>query len=130
MNKKTKWIGGAAIAVALVLAGAGIAVAVDAFDSDDDSSQVSQQQGTAGGSNSDSNSTDNADPDDAPISDADRTRAEKAAIAAADGGSVTDVDRSDDADHAFEVEVTREDGTEVDVELDADFGVVRTDTQG
>ena len=126
MNKKTKWIGGAAIAVALVLAGAGIAVAVDAFDSDDDSSQVSQQQGTAGGSNS----TDNADPDDAPISDADRTRAEKAAIAAADGGSVTDVDRSDDADHAFEVEVTREDGTEVDVELDADFGVVRTDTQG
>ena len=39
---------------------------------------------------------------------------------------VTEAERSDDADHAFEVEVTREDGTDVDVELDAAFAVLST----
>jgi uncharacterized membrane protein YkoI len=40
---------------------------------------------------------------------------------------VTALDRSDDADHAWEVEVTGADGRDVDVELDASFGVVRVD---
>jgi hypothetical protein len=42
----------------------------------------------------------------APISDADRSSAEAAAIAEVGEGTITDVDRSDDADHAWEVEVT------------------------
>ena len=135
MKKKTMWIGGAAIGVVLLLAGAGIAVAVDGFDDDNDAdrtSQVSDQNTGAGqdqsaGNNNYDNDNDYPDSDDAPISDADRASAEKAAIAAADGGTVTDLDRSDDADHAWEVELTFADGHEVDVELDADFGVVRVD---
>jgi len=64
---------------------------------------------------------------DAPIDDADRAKAEEAAIAAAGPGTVTDLDRSDYADHAWEVEVTAADGTETDVDLDAAFAVVRVD---
>ncbi|MGV8883542.1 MAG: hypothetical protein ACOH19_15455 [Rhodoglobus sp.] len=63
----------------------------------------------------------------APISDADRASAEAAAIAEVGEGTITDVDRSDDADHAWEVEVTFADGRDADVELDADFRVVRVD---
>ncbi|MCS5723135.1 hypothetical protein N1028_05305 [Herbiconiux sp. CPCC 203407] len=54
-------------------------------------------------------------------------KASDAAIAAAGGGTVTDAERSDDADHAFEVEVRLADGTEVDVELDSSYTVTRTD---
>jgi uncharacterized membrane protein YkoI len=54
-------------------------------------------------------------------------KASDAAIAAAGGGTVTDTERSDDADHAFEVEVRLADGTEVDVELDSSYTVTRTD---
>jgi uncharacterized membrane protein YkoI len=53
-------------------------------------------------------------------------KASEAAIKAAGGGTVVDAERSDDADHRFEVEVRLEDGTEVDVDLDESFGVVRT----
>ena len=72
--------------------------------------------------------TDAATGDDAPISADDRSSAEKAALDAAGPGTVTDLDRSDDADHAWEVEVTAADGTDVDVELDAQFAVVRIDS--
>ncbi|WP_291045483.1 PepSY domain-containing protein [Herbiconiux sp.] len=54
-------------------------------------------------------------------------KASDAAIAAAGGGTVTDAEKSDDADHAFEVEVRLADGTEVDVELDSSYTVTRTD---
>jgi uncharacterized membrane protein YkoI len=58
---------------------------------------------------------------------ADYDQAAAAAIAAAGGGTVTDADRSDDGDVAYEVDVRLDDGTEVDVDLDASFGVLRTD---
>lgn len=74
----------------------------------------------------DSATDDAADNAANPLSDADKASAEKAALAEVPG-TVTDVDRSDDADHAYEVEVTREDGTDVDVELDEKFSVVRVD---
>jgi uncharacterized membrane protein YkoI len=69
----------------------------------------------------------NGDADDVPLTDAERTSAEAAALAQVGSGTVTDIDRSDDADHAFEVEVTQADGTDVDVELDSNFSVVRVD---
>ena len=69
----------------------------------------------------------NVDADDVPLTDAERASAESAALAQVGSGTVTDIDRSDDADHAFEVEVTQADGTDVDVELDANFAVVRVD---
>ncbi|QHC64068.1 hypothetical protein GSU69_16210 [Rathayibacter festucae] len=65
------------------------------------------------------------DPDD--LVGEELTRASEAAIAAIGGGTVTEAERSDDADHAFDVEVTRADGTDVDVDLDASYAVVRTE---
>ncbi|MCP2030982.1 putative membrane protein YkoI [Okibacterium sp. HSC-33S16] len=75
------------------------------------------------------NSSGSGGSDDAPLTEPERSSAEAAALAAV-AGTVTDIDRSDDADHAFEVEVTRADGTEADIELSADFAVVRIDEDG
>lgn len=62
------------------------------------------------------------------VSDADRDRAAEAALAEVGEGTVTDIDAADDAeDPAFEVEVTRRDGSEVDVALDENFAVVFAD---
>jgi len=87
--------------------------------------------GGATGTNSETPSddpTDAATGDDAAISADDRSSAEKAALDAAGPGTVTDLDRSDDTDHAWEVEVTGADGRDVDVDLDAQFAVVRIDS--
>lgn len=85
---------------------------VERVDSDDDSS--------------DDAGTDDTGADDIAVTDEERKSAETAALAEAPG-TVTEVDRSDDGDHAFEVEITREDGTEVEVELDEAFAVVNVD---
>ena len=134
MNKKTMWIGGAGIALVALLVGGGVAYAVtDGFDHDDDDDRVaSQQSPQQGGSTGDRDDDgddyydDSNDADDAPITDAERESAEKAALAEAGGGTVTDLERSDDQDHAWEVEVTL-DGRDIDIELDADFQVTRVD---
>lgn len=55
-------------------------------------------------------------------------RAGSAAVEAAGGGTVTDSETSDDPGETYEVEVTKDDGTEVDVALDGDYRVVRQDT--
>jgi hypothetical protein len=56
----------------------------------------------------------------------DAERAKSAAIAAVGGGTVTEVERDDDGygPGVFEVEVTRDDGTQVEVHLDGDYNVV------
>jgi uncharacterized membrane protein YkoI len=54
-------------------------------------------------------------------------KAKSAAIAAVGGGTVTEVERDDGdgtAAGVFEVEVKREDGTQVEVHLDGDLNVV------
>ncbi|WP_250006621.1 PepSY domain-containing protein [Actinoplanes sp. M2I2] len=61
---------------------------------------------------------------DRPVSDADRAAAEKAALGAIAGGTVLDVEASDDQDVAYDVEVRAADNTEWDVELDAAFKVL------
>jgi uncharacterized membrane protein YkoI len=94
----------------------------NANDSDDDSN------GAATGTDASTTAPEGpTDADDVPLTDAERTGAEQAALAEVGDGTVTDIDRSDDADHAFEVEVTFADGRDVDVELTADFQVVRVD---
>jgi uncharacterized membrane protein YkoI len=65
--------------------------------------------------------------DDTPITAEERASAESAALAEVGSGSVTDLDRSDESDHAWEVEVTVADGTDFDVELADDFSVVSVD---
>ncbi|MET0713285.1 MAG: PepSY domain-containing protein [Mycetocola sp.] len=97
-------------------------VRVDAADdkgTDDNSGDDSSDD------NSDDNSSTGSD-DNSTLTADERASAEAAALAA-EPGKVTQVERSDDGDHAFEVEITREDGTEIEVELDAAFTVVRVD---
>ena len=68
---------------------------------------------------------DGPDTDDRVLSASERTSAQKAAVAAVGGGTVIDVGASDDRGEAYEVEVRTSDNTEWNVELDADFKVLR-----
>ena len=55
----------------------------------------------------------------------DAEKAKSAAIAAVGGGTVTEVERDDgNGTGVFEVEVKREDGSQVEVHLDGDLNVV------
>jgi hypothetical protein len=59
----------------------------------------------------------------------DAEKAKSAAIAAVGGGTLTEVERDDGDDGygtsgVYEVEVTREDGSQVEVHLDGDYNVV------
>ena len=58
------------------------------------------------------------------LSTSERAAAGKAATDAVGGGTVTDVEASDDRGVAYEVEVQLPDGTEWDVDLDSAFAVV------
>jgi hypothetical protein len=58
----------------------------------------------------------------------DAQQAKSAAIAAVGGETVTGVERDDDGNGAFEVEVKREDGSQVEVHLDRDLNVVGQET--
>ncbi|WP_396599353.1 PepSY domain-containing protein [Frigoribacterium sp. R86507] len=97
-------------------------LAGDDRDDDDDDSLGSDATPTpvAGSGRDDSTRDDD-------LTGADYDQAAAAALAAAGGGTVTDADRGDDAGVAYEVDVRLDDGTEVDVDLDQAFGVVRTD---
>lgn len=68
---------------------------------------------------------DTPDADDRALSASERASAEKAALNAVTGGTVTQVEASDDRGEAYEVDVRDADNTEWDVELDADFKVLR-----
>jgi uncharacterized membrane protein YkoI len=88
-----------------------------------------------GSDDADDNGRNDDDSDDSPSTGSDdngraltadeRAGAEKAAIAKVPG-TVTQVERGDD-DSVFEVEITREDGSEVEVGLDDAFTVVHID---
>jgi uncharacterized membrane protein YkoI len=122
MQKKTIWITAAAAGAVLILGGTGIAyAATDGFEQDDDSRETTVVE-----SNSSDDATDTDGPA-TPVAEGWLEKASAAALEAAGGGTVTDADVSDDADHAYSVDVRREDGTEVDVELDSSFAVVRLD---
>ncbi len=56
-----------------------------------------------------------------------RDKAADAALAEVGGGTVVSIELSDDADHVYEVEIDLGDGKDADVELDADFAVVKVD---
>ncbi len=69
------------------------------------------------------------DAQDRPIPAADLEQAEKAALDETGGGKVTDTEVEDE-ESKYEVEVTLKDGTQVDVQLDEDFNVVGTESDG
>jgi uncharacterized membrane protein YkoI len=64
---------------------------------------------------------------DDEVGGSERDRVAAAAEEAAGGGEAVSVEKSDDAGEAYEVEVRRADGTEVDITLDADLAVVGRD---
>lgn len=68
---------------------------------------------------------DNDDADDRALSASERTSAQRAALNAVNGGTVTEVEASDDRGVAYDVEVRGTDNTEWEVELDAGFQVLR-----
>ena len=69
------------------------------------------------------------DASERPIPAADLAQAEQAALDETGGGTVTATE-VDDEDSKYEVEVTLDDGSQVDVQLDEDFQVVGTDDEG
>jgi uncharacterized membrane protein YkoI len=67
---------------------------------------------------------DSPDADDRVLSGSERSAAEKAALEAVDGGTLIDVEASDDRGEAYEVDVRDSGNVEWDVELDAEFQVL------
>ncbi|MCC2661366.1 MAG: hypothetical protein K0R37_2140 [Arthrobacter sp.] len=101
MRKRT-WIIGAAVA-GLVLGGATVAAAaVNPFD---DAGSV--DEGTQ-----------------SPLSQADRDKAVQAALAKVGQGTVTEVERDENPNSAYEVEVRLTNGSEVEVAVGKDFQVL------
>jgi uncharacterized membrane protein YkoI len=102
MNSTMKLIAGGVIAVALVVGGAaGIAVATGAV----------------------------GDDDEAPITGEALDKASAAALAHTGGGRVTETEVGDE-ESMYEVEVTLDDGSQVDVQLDENFNVVGDEADG
>jgi uncharacterized membrane protein YkoI len=69
------------------------------------------------------------DASDRPITGTALEQAEEAALAHTGGGRVTETEVGDEESY-YEVEVTLPDGGQVDVQLDADYQVVGTDSDG
>jgi uncharacterized membrane protein YkoI len=69
------------------------------------------------------------DAQDRPIPASQLEQAEKAALEETGGGKVTGTE-VDDEESKYEVEVTLGDGSQVDVQLDDDFRVVGTESDG
>jgi uncharacterized membrane protein YkoI len=97
MTSRSKFLVGGAAALALAAAGGGLAIASGAGDDTGDS--------------------------EAPISGPALERAGAAALDHVGGGEVTDTETGDEESY-YEVEVTRPDGGQIDVQLDRDFQVV------
>lgn len=100
MRRSTKILATGAVALAVVGGGTGIAFAGGAFDDD----------GT-----------------ETPITGAALEQASDAALAHTGEGQVSDTEVGDEEGY-YEVEVTLDDGSEVDVHLDEDFNVLGTES--
>jgi uncharacterized membrane protein YkoI len=100
LNRRILIVGGSVLALAA--GGTGIALATGA--ADDDGSQQ-------------------------PIRGAELQKASAAALAETGGGQVTETEVGDEEGY-YEVEVTRADGSQVDVHLDRGFGVIDSSADG
>jgi hypothetical protein len=118
---------GSAVAVLLVAAG-GVAIAGIA---DDDRLEIRSSDRpvavapSSGSSTAPSPTASNSSRDDGPISSEEYDAVSAAALAAVGGGTVTDLKRDDDPDHAWEVDIRLDNGNEAEVDLAADLSVVR-----
>ena len=94
-RRRRKVVAGTAAAVALTLGGGAVAQATGAFDDGD-----------------------------AQVSGPAAARAKAAALRITGGGTANSVERDSENGATYEVEVTRTDGSTVDVRLDGSFGLV------
>jgi uncharacterized membrane protein YkoI len=69
------------------------------------------------------------DDSEGPITGDALERASEAALAHTSGGRVTETEVGDE-ESLYEVEVTLDDGSQVDVQLDANFNVVGSESEG
>jgi uncharacterized membrane protein YkoI len=98
----------------------------DGPDDDDSDDDDSDDDGPDDDDSDDDGPDDDGPDDDGPITGDALERATAAALDHTGGGAVTDTEL-DDEDGRYEVEVTRDDGTRVDVHLDESFAVVSVD---
>jgi uncharacterized membrane protein YkoI len=122
----------------LVVALAALVFAAAAFAQDDNPSADDLRGDDRGGargfddnpSRDDLGADDNCADSEERLTGPDAQKAKSAAIAAVGGGTLTEVERDDGDDGygtsggVYEVEVTRDDGTQVEVHLDRDYDVV------
>lgn len=132
MHKKKIWISAGSLAGAAVLGIGGLSTAF-ANDSGGDTRQDQQLSGPAlertGQAKTEAADREtDTEQSDKPLTGDVLTRASQAAIQAAGGGTVTDTEHSDETGSAYEVEVTTSDGTEIEIELDKNFTVVKKET--
>ena len=97
-TRRRKIAAGTAVLAALALGGAAIAGAGGTFD------------------------------DEQPLEGTELARASAAALKATGGGTVNETERDSEQGATFEVEVTKPDGSTVDVRLDASYRVVAIDS--
>ena len=95
--RKRIWVAGVALGAAGAAAAGGVAVAGNGGDDGPLSHQYTQEQADA---------------------------ATKAALEATGGGTANSVETDDENGATYEVEVTKPDGTTVDVRLDENYGIV------
>jgi uncharacterized membrane protein YkoI len=116
MRDKIKGVAAAMAAVAaLAIGGAAIAGAAN---SDNSSSQPAAPQSSQQAEDESGNEA-----PDQPIGGSDLDKASAAALEHTGGGQVTDTEVGDEESY-YEVEVTLDDGSQVDVQLDRSFQVV------
>lgn len=121
MIGRTRWLISGALALGLVGAGVGVGLA------ETGSTSTPEVQGTdVGHADTDGAEVENRDSDQ-PLTGSDLERASAAALDAVGGGTVTDSE-IDDGGAAFSVEVRKDDGSQVEVQLDAAFAVIGTET--
>lgn len=105
MSKRSRWLLGGALALALVGAGVGVGIAGNRDGGEDGGAEVE------------------ANDSDQQLVGSDRDRAAAAALEHTGGGTVTEVEVGDGA-AAYGVEVRLEDGSQVEIQLDASFTVI------
>ncbi len=66
--------------------------------------------------------------DEPPLEGSELAKASAAALKATGGGTVNETERDAEKGATYEVEVTKPDGSTVDVRLDASYGVVAIDS--
>jgi len=105
MNRRTKWLAGGVLALTMVGAGVGIGLAETNTEAGDEAEGTDSDQ---------------------PLTGTDRERAEAAALDSVGGGTVIETEIGDDG-AAYGVEIRRDDGSQVEVNLDESFTVIGTE---